>query len=356
MAKQKRASYSKWICYTACLAGLGAISGLYIGRNVPTVSANTAASQVSQNEPSQAGIAPSLNLTSSQIAQQRQDAVNMMNEQALTPTILPDGTKQFNLTASEFAWSPYTGKVIQGWGFNNTIPGPLIRVQVGDKIEIVTHNLLSEPTTIHWHGLAVPNAMDGVPNMPEPAIQPNGTFDYTFTVTKQMIGTHWYHSHYDDDFQVDAGMYGVIIVDPKSSVQKDYNVDKLFTLGTFKVDGEDNENVFTINGESYPYTPQLTVQSGQRVLLRLVNASAEDYHAVTLTGYTLTIVAQDGQALPSPQKVSVVSIAPSSTMDVEFTADKPGNWVFYSTIADELSNPDDAKDAVGGMMTVIHVK
>ncbi|WP_322904143.1 multicopper oxidase family protein [Paenibacillus sp. SGZ-1009] len=304
-------------------------------------------------------------LTDQDIKQQNQSAVNLMNEQALTPTILADGTKQFVLTASTFAWGLYPGKVMEGWGFNGTIPGSLIRLNVGDQVDIIVHNQLDEPMTVHWHGLQVPNAMDGVPGMPNPAIQPNGSFHYKFTVTEQMIGTHWYHSHYDDDFQVDAGMYGAIIVDDPSSNTgttttttdgQHYDVDKLFMLGATKVDGADPENAFTINGKSYPYTPQMTVQKGQRVLLRLVNASAEDYHAITLDGYTLTIVAEDGQPLPDPQNVSVVSIAPSETLDIAFTANRTGDWWFHSTIASELSNPDDTTDDLGGMMTLIHVK
>jgi FtsP/CotA-like multicopper oxidase with cupredoxin domain len=304
----------------------------------------------------QVGTPPSLSLTSEQIQRQNQLSVDTMNEKAMVPTILPDGTKRFTFTASEFAWNLYPNKTIQAWGINNEIPGPVIRVKVGDKVEFVVHNSLPESITIHWHGLSVPNDMDGVPDMPEPPIHPGGTFRYKFTVTNQMIGTHWYHSHYDDDFQVDSGMYGIIIVDPTSTAaEPHYDKDALFVLGSAKVDGEDLENVFTINGKAYPLTPQLTIKKGDKVLLRLVNASAETYHALTLDGYTLHIVSEDGQPLPTPQDVSVVSLAPSETMDVSFTATNPGTFLFHDTIANDLSNPDDTKDAMGGMMTLIHV-
>lgn len=338
------------------------------GMDSSTTGTTTSMSTASSTDSSStASTGADFNLTDPTIKQQNQSAVRLMNEQALSPTILPDGTKQFVLNASTFAWSLYPGKVMEGWGFNGGIPGSLIRVTVGDQVDIVVNNHLDEPMTVHWHGLQVPNAMDGVPGMPNPAIEPNGSFDYKFTVTKQMVGTHWYHSHYDDDFQVDAGMYGAIIVDDQSATQANqsttatpaspsYDVDKLFMLGATKVDGADPENVFTINGKAYPYTPQMDIQKGQRVLLRLVNASAEDYHAITLDGYTLTIVAEDGQPLPDPQQVSVVSIAPSETLDVDFTATRAGDWWFHSTIASELSNPDDTADNMGGMMTLIHVK
>lgn len=339
----------KFIASLTLLAAFG--TGIIASYQIQVVKADSNTTQ------SQSQAATDLNMTEQEINNQNKTSIDMMNEDALKPKILSDGTKQFQLTASKFAWSLYPGKVMEGWGFNHTIPGSLIRVKVGDKVDIIVHNLLSEPMTVHWHGLQVPNAMDGVPGMPNPAINPNGTFEYKFTVTQQMTGTHWYHSHYNDDFQVDSGMYGVILVDPKDNlVQPHYDVEKLFTLGSAKVDGADPENVFTINGKSYPYTPQMNLQKGQHVLLRLVNSSAEDFHAVTIDGYSMTIVAEDGQPLPNPQSVNVVSIAPSETLDVTFTANRIGDWWFHSTIASELSNPDDTRDSLGGMMTVIHVK
>jgi len=352
MGKRKGPLSIKFIMLLTLVAALS--SGISANYQVQVVKAD---SNTNPSQPSEKVVATDLNLTEQEITNQNKTAIDMMNEKALEPSILSDGTKQFHLTASQFAWSLYPGKVMEGWGVNDTIPGALIRVTVGDKVDIVVHNLLTEPMTIHWHGLQVPNAMDGVPGMPNPAINPDGTFEYKFTVTEQMLGTHWYHSHYNDDFQVDAGMYGVIIVDPKqSSKQPAYDEDKLFTLGAAKVDGADPENVFTINGKSYPYTPQVDLKKGERVRLRLINSSAEDYHAVTLDGYSLTIVAEDGVPLPNPQEVSVVSLAPSETLDVAFTANRKGDWWFHSTIASELSNPDDTQDSLGGMMTVIHVK
>lgn len=299
---------------------------------------------------------PPPSLTKAQIQAEEQDAVNLMNEVTLKPRILPGGVKQFTLTASKFGWNFYRNVNLWAWGYNGQIPGPLIRVQVGDRVEIVVHNDLPEPTTVHWHGLAVPNAMDGVPGFPEPAIQPGGTFVYRFTVTSQMIGTHWYHSHYDDDYQVDAGLNGVIIVDPKTVPPSMRHVrDVLFVLGAGKQDGSDNENTFLINGKAYPDTPQLTVKRGTTVYLRIVNACAETFHAMTIDGYDVKIVAEDGQPQPDPQTVSVVSIAPSETVDVEFTADRTGTFPFHDTVASSLINPNDDADPVGGMMTLIHV-
>ncbi|MFB5190139.1 multicopper oxidase family protein [Alicyclobacillus fastidiosus] len=346
------------LCWAAAAAGTGLLGLTLVLFGVialPTASAAGGATSPSTNVPT--ANAATTALTTAQIQAQNKIAVDTMNEQAMQPKILSDGTKEFDFTASTFQWALYPGKSEEAWGVNQQVPGPVIRVKVGDKVKFVVHNDLPEPTTIHWHGLAVPNDMDGVPDMPEPPISPGGSFTYEFTVTQQMVGTHWYHSHYDDDLQVDSGMNGVIIVDPAdSSEQPHYDVDALFALGATKVDGVDAEDVFTIDGKAYPYAPELTVNQGQTVLLRLVNTSGESYHAMTLDGYTLRIVAEDGQPLPDPQSVSVVSIAPSETVDVAFTADQPGDWLFHDTIESNLTNPDDTKDAMGGAETVIHVK
>ncbi|WP_067932310.1 multicopper oxidase family protein [Alicyclobacillus kakegawensis] len=279
-----------------------------------------------------------------------------LHEQALKPQVLPDGTKRFVLTAAPVRWPATPGRTVQAWALNGQVPGPLIRVQVGDRVQIVVRNHLPEDTTLHWHGMAVPNAMDGVPGMPTPAIRPGASFTYTFTITSQMVGTHWYHSHVDDDLQVDMGMYGPIVVDGRGAAdtQPKADVDALVMFGAFKVDGMDDENLFTVNGQAYPLAPTLHLRKGQRVRLRLVNASAESYHAITLDGYDLTLVSEDGQPQPDPQSMAVVSLAPSETADVEFTANRQGTWLLRDTLAANLENPD--AQGLGGAEMKVRVE
>lgn len=290
-----------------------------------------------------------------EVARENALAEQMLEEQALQPTILPDGTKVFTLTAQPVTWTPYPGKTLTMWGYNGQVPGPLLRLHVGDRVEVIVHNHLPETTTVHWHGLSVPNAMDGVPNAPEPPIPPGGTFVYKFVVTSEMEGTHWYHSHYDDDTQVEAGLYGPIIVESAQPAIPN-SMDRLLVLGATKVDGLDAENAFFFNGRSYPYTPTLVVHRGQTVRLRLVNACAESYHAITLDGNDLTLLAEDGNPLSSPQTVSVVSLAPSETVDVAFTPRQPGKFLLYDTVASSLTNPDDNQHGLGGMVAQVEVR
>ncbi|MDI3257207.1 MAG: multicopper oxidase domain-containing protein [Kyrpidia sp.] len=298
------------------------------------------------------------------------DAV--LHEQAMVPKTLPDGTKEFDLTASVFPWQLYPGKAVNAWGYNGQVPGPLIRVQVGDRVAIVLKNELPQPTTLHLHGLAVPNAMDGVPQMnmgsgtvgTQPTIPPGGSFTYKFTVTGQMIGTHLYHTHVNDDFQMDMGLHGVLIVDPPRTPEApSYHVDALYELASFKTEGSEQENVFTLDGKAYPEAPVLNVHRGDRVLLRLVNASAEEFHVMHLHGYTFAVVARDGNPLPQPEYGNTVTLGPSQTADIAFTADNPGQWMFHCHILDHTINPGEAGDGsathmaeMGGLMTFLNVQ
>ena len=119
-------------------------------------------------------------------------------------------TKCYQLTASQFDWEISNGKKIRAWGFNNTIPGPVLRAKKGDKIAVKVKNELQEATVVHWHGIRLPAAMDGTDNTQRP-IQPGEEFEYCFTVPD--AGTFWYHSHQNETVQMERGMYGALIVE-----------------------------------------------------------------------------------------------------------------------------------------------
>ncbi len=298
--------------------------------------------------------------------QHRQDAAStdLLQEKPLAPVVGPDGVANYALTASAFDWQPYPGKVVHAWGYNHQVDGPLLRLRVGQQVALTVHNQLPQPTTVHWHGMAVPNAMDGTPDT-QPAIPPGGTFTYRFTVTPQMVGTHFYHSHVNDDFQLDAGLHGPIIVDPDSGPPQESDVDALYQLGSFKVpdrNGKDSdkENLFTMDGKSYPSAPNLDVQRGQRVRLRLVNSSAEEFHTMHLHGYTFTVLARDGNPTPVPERLNTITLGPGEIADIGFTADNPGHWMFHCHVLDHNVNPgsDGSEDKVadmGGLVSMIHV-
>ncbi|BAU28397.1 ZIP zinc transporter [Aneurinibacillus soli] len=319
--------------------------------------------------------APTIKISKQESQSQVQMANNTTLEKGLKPKILSDGTKQFTLTASEFPWELYPGTVVNAWGYNHQVPGSLIRVKVGDKVSIVLKNQLPQPTTLHLHGLAVPNSVDGVPTMKmnmdgmdmkmgtQEAVEKGGSFVYTFTVTPQMIGTHFYHSHVNDDYQMDKGLHGLLIVDSNQPSKTHYDVDAIYEMESWKVGGSESENVFTLNGKAFPEAPMLNVKKGQKVLIRLVNASAEENHVMHLHGYTFQIVARDGNALAQPESANTVMLGPSQTADIAFTADNPGQWMFHCHIMDHTINPGPNGDGsdkhmadMGGLSTFINVK
>lgn len=290
-----------------------------------------------------------------QIRRQEKMAMDVMKERPLEPTRLPNGTKRFVLTASVFPWHLYNGQTYMAWGYNHQVPGPLLRFQVGDRVELVIHNQLPDNTTVHWHGFAVPNAMDGIPGVTQAPIPPGGSYTYKFTVTPQMLGTHYYHSHVNDDFQIDQGLQGPLIVDPKISRGKAYDVDALYEIGSFKVGGSETENVFTLDGKPYPEDPQLNVKLGSRVRIRFINASAEESHVMHLHGYTFQVVALDGNPVAHPQAQNTVLLGPSQTADVAFVANNKGRWMLHCHIADHMMNPEDYMDDMGGLVTYVNV-
>ena len=114
-------------------------------------------------------------------------------------------TRAVELEARETDWEYAPGHRLRGMGFNGSIPGPLIEAEVGDTIRARLANNLAEPTTIHWHGLRVPAAMDGTASV-QPVVEPGESFDYEFTVPD--AGTFWYHSHVNETEQLERGLYG----------------------------------------------------------------------------------------------------------------------------------------------------
>jgi len=293
-------------------------------------------------------------LTKKEIQQQNNTAKNIMNEKAMTPKVLSDGTKQFVLTTAPVVWNLYQTKNVNAWGFNGQTSGPLLRVKVGDKVKIILKNKLNEPTSLRFNGISIPAKMG---ELPTKSVAPGASYTYEFKVTNDMVGTHTYFSGTNMDKQINHGLHGVLLVEPeKGKEYPEADVDAVFDIGSFIVDQKNEENVFTLDGKPSPNSPNLPVKKGQRVIIRLVNSSAESYHAMHLHGYTFLLVAQDGHHLEKPVSMNVVSLAPEETADIEFVANAPGMWMLHCHILDHTINPDDDRDDMGGLMTNIIVK
>jgi manganese oxidase len=272
-----------------------------------------------------------------------------------------NGVKVFELTTEAVQWPILDGTTITAFTYNGTVPGPMIRVTEGDQVRIVVKNELPDATTVHWHGVEVPNAMDGVPGVTQDPIEPGETFTYEFTA--KPAGTFMYHSHFEGDVQVSAGLYAPFIIDPKEPEADAPDVDKTLMISESLLrDGQTfapmpmtgmEPNFFTINGKSFPDTEEITVQKGERVRLRLI-AIGQFIHPMHLHGLPFKVIATDGHPVPEAVQLTkdTVSVAPGERYDIEFIATEPGQWMLHCHILHHTTN-DNVEP--GGLMLIINV-
>ena len=254
-----------------------------------------------------------------------------------------NGVKVFRMTIDEVNWEVTPDKTSPARGYNGMLPGPLLRATEGDTVRIIVKNNLKESTAVHWHGLYVPNNMDGVPFINQEPIQPGATFTYEFTLRN--AGTHMYHSHHNSLDQVNRGLLGVFIVDPKDPASYPaYDREYLFVLN-------DLAHGFTINGKSFPATDALTAKKGERVLIRYLNEGVMN-HPVHLHGMAMKVFAKDGYPVNPPQMCDTLDVAPGNRYDVLVEATEPGAWAFH---CHNLTHAEGPK-GMFGMVTALIVE
>lgn len=270
-------------------------------------------------------------------------------------------TKVFHLTTQPVKWKIFGSTYATAWTYNGMVPGPLIHVTNGDKVRIIVKNNLPESTTIHWHGIEVPNEMDGIPDETQKPIKPGETFTYEFIAIP--AGTFWYHSHFDSDKQISVGLSGAFIIDPQEGLNPKPDIDKVLMLNEWRIlDGQTyaampatnmDGNIFTINGKAYPDTEILNVKVGQKVRLRFIG-SGQMIHPMHLHGFAFKIVSTDGNPVPEAAQLTkdVVSVAPGERYDIEFTPDRPGKWMLHCHIPHHTTN---FHKEPGGLMMMVNV-
>ena len=222
------------------------------------------------------------------------------------------------------------------WAYDGRVPGTLLRMAQGDGLNLRLQNGLDEGTTIHWHGLRLPNAMDGVPGMTQAPVAPGDSFDYSFTLPD--AGTFWYHPHANSLEQISRGLAGVLVVDEAEPPETD--AEEILVLDDWRMTEEAQihasfgnwhdlshagrlGNYVTVNG-----LPDLSRDhpSGSRLRLRLVNTATARIFRLRLQGMRAWTVALDGMPLETPQEVTAITIAPAQRADliVDITAE-PGD-------------------------------
>jgi manganese oxidase len=245
--------------------------------------------------------------------------------------------KEFHLVAEPVRREIAPGMVANLWGYNGQSPGPTIECVEGDKVRIFVTNKLPEHTTVHWHGLMLPNGMDGVGGLTQPHIEPGKTFVYEFTMTRS--GTFMYHPHADEMVQMAMGMMGSFVVHPRDPETNRVDRDFVFLISTYDIDPGSymprvttmtEFNLWTWNTRVFPGIDSLVVRSGDRVRVRIGNLSMTN-HPIHKHGEPFEVTCTDGGWLPATaRRPEVTTDAPVGAVRViEFVADAPGDWAIH---------------------------
>lgn len=251
--------------------------------------------------------------------------------------------KVFNITCENINWDTGGGMTFPAMAYNGMVPGPEIRVTEGDKVRFLVTNNMNESTAVHFHGLYVPNAMDGVPYVTQNPIKPGETATLEFTVRNS--GSHMYHSHHNSAQQTTSGLLGAFIVEPKDK-SKEPVVDAEFTMIL-----NDSTLGFTINGKGFPYTQPLVAKLGQKIRIRYMNEGFM-IHPMHLHGLPQQVITKDGWPVPMPYMCDTLLIAPGERYDVIVDCTEPGFWAFHCHIL----NHAESANGMFGMVTVLLVQ
>ena len=229
----------------------------------------------------------------------------------------------YELEAGPVRWELTNGDVVDGWGYNGQVPGPVIEARAGDTLVVRLTNHLSEPTSIHWHGIRLPAVMDGT-EQTQRLVQPGERFEYRFVVPD--AGTFWYHPHANETVQLERGLYGALIVRERAELMLDR--ERVLVLDDLKRDRKgqiarsggflERHNgregtTRLINGR---IEPEFTIPVGQTERWRLINASSARYVRLAIGGQQFSIIGSDGGLIDQPYTTSEVLLAPGDRVDL----------------------------------------
>lgn len=244
----------------------------------------------------------------------------------------PQKIRAFKLVASPSQWGiaiPYRTEV---WAYNEQIPGPTFRIKLGETIRINFTNKLPQPTTIHWHGIRVPNAMDGVPGITQQPIASGDSYIYQFT--PKDAGTFWFHPHVNSAEQIERGLHGVLVVEEADEpaysqdlvlvvddwlLEKDAQIDPRFvTQHDLAHDGRWG-NFATVNGR---FQPSFPIKAGERIRIRMINVANGRVFAPLLPDLSPLVIAVDGMLTGEPFPLKHFNLAPGNRIDLDLVIPK----------------------------------
>ena len=304
---------------------------------------------------------------------------------------LVDGVKEFAFDASVIRWNILPDRQVLAYAINGQVPGPRIDVEQGDRLRIVVTNHLPEPTTLHWHGMVLPNEMDGAGEITQQPILPGGRYAYEFIAGQ--TGTYFYHSHVHSDRQQSLGVYGALIVRPTRALeniararastvyasvpgsaiadsaaeprtdheyiiqlQEWLNRDGL-TYPAMNMEGG-LPNYFTINGKAFPATDTVQMRVGETIRIRFIGTNTNFVHPMHIHGGPFQVIARDGETIAPSARfyADTVNVGPGQRYDVIWTARKPGRWMIHCHIPHHTTNNNQEQQGGGGLMMVLDVR
>ena len=291
--------------------------------------------------------------------------IDVRGDRPLVPR-LENGVKVFDLETSIIRWQILPKVYVDAFAYNGQVPGPRLRFEQGDRVRINLTNRLPDTTTTHWHGLVLPNVMDGPARVTQAPIENGHMYRYEFTAVQ--AGTFFYHSHDHVDRQQSLGLYGAMIIDPPQldpSLEADHELtiqlqewlirDGL-TYPAMPMDGG-MPNYFTINGRAYPATDNVHMEVGETLKVRFIGSSTGFIHPMHIHGGPFVVVARDGVTLAPNQRfeADTVNVGPGQRYDVIWTARKPGIWMIHCHIPHHTTNNNTETQGGGGLMMHIMV-
>ena len=278
-----------------------------------------------------------------------------LGNQPLEPTVLPDGTKHFELTAAIVDWEVAPGEIVQAWAYNGQVPGPRLDLEVGDQVEVQITNELPIGTDIHWHGIDVPNDQDGVAPITQELVTSGQTYTYRFTVSEPAIGM--YHAHAHGDKAIPNGLFGALYVGeipmPAGRTVSGIDIPADLTVAQDipMVVNDAGAVGLSLNGKSFPATAPIVVNEGDWVKVTYFNEGLQ-VHPMHLHGFEQIVYAKDGEPLDQPYAADTILVGPGERYTVLFHADVAGTWVWHCHILNHVES--DA--GMFGMVTAVVVQ
>ncbi len=278
-----------------------------------------------------------------------------IGNQVLEPSIAADGAKVFDITAEIVEWEVEPGKFVDAWTYNGMVPGPMIKVDVGDFVRINVTNKLPMGTDVHWHGIDTPNNMDGVAPLTQPLIKPGETFTYEFEATHLAVGM--YHAHHHGQMQVPNGLFAAFMIGDMP-LPTGMTVSGVTLPDEIELSAEipmvlNDAGVIglSLNGKSFPATEPYALKQNDWFLVHYFNEGLQ-IHPMHQHQFNGLVIAKDGIPLDYPYWVDTLNVAPGERYTVLAQSTDPGVWVWHCHILNHVEK----EEGMFGMVTALIVE